>query len=168
MDSEGRITTYYAKCDKYTPIKSQPIEGVIDQRLGQVYECSKFEYDATLDEGALWKSRIDNGAKLCDVCKHHKGRGAPELSRLDWEQSNFMKDCPIYTVTIDKAVVLRIEYVFTQASNTDNFWLINVLGKVKVETLTGLKIFDSEKVKLVAEKLLRDTIENLKQKIENK
>ena len=166
MDSEGTLSTYYGSCNNYTPIKGHPIGGLIDQKLGQVYECSKFEYDRTISVSSEWaRERYENGEKHSYVCKHYTGRNAPEL---DWEQSTFVKDCPIYTVTIDKAVMLRIEYVFAQASNSDNYWLINVLGGIKVETLTGLKISDAEKVKGIAEKLLRDVVENLKQKISKK
>lgn len=78
---------------------------------------------------------------------------------LPWEQSTFVKGCPIYTVTIDDAVVLRIEY-------SRSCWLINVLGRIRFERVGFLKISDDEKAKVIAESLLIETIENLKAKIQ--
>lgn len=40
MDSIGRISTYYGICVNYQPLRLIPIKGLIDQQLGQVYQCA--------------------------------------------------------------------------------------------------------------------------------
>lgn len=83
VDHQGRITTYYALCNNYSPMKDKPT-GIVDQRIGETYECSKFEYDAVRDKKGLWADAIAKGERLCFVCKHYTGNLPSEndLSRL--------------------------------------------------------------------------------------
>lgn len=69
IDNAGCISTYKGICINYKPDHTLP-EEIKDQRLGQLYECENYIFDPEKDSKNLWKSEIENGKKLCFLCKN--------------------------------------------------------------------------------------------------
>ncbi len=87
IDSLGRITTYFGACLNYSPDKTFPIAGLIDQRLGQVYKC-----------------RLLAGSKECYGCTNYNNSSKPALKDIFLNQIN---------IELEKKNTGIIEVLFT-------------------------------------------------------
>ncbi len=80
-----------------------------------------------------------------------------QLPKLNWEQSDFVPNCPIYYVKKDDRLILRIEYVF---SKLGNYWTIGLFGNSDT-VVDNPDMNDFKKIQTLAEHLFKNYVKEL-------